>query len=258
MTHTALHQSQIKNLIMRGHSRLTRNQFTTRFDPTMARLARAVVPGAPHHVLQRGNPGQRIFATDQDYKDYLQLVTEGCDGAKVKILAYCLLPKQVQLILVPSSAKALRQALGEAHRRFTRAVNLRRSRDGGLFRGRFASFPMDNASLALCTRYVETAPARTKPAGKPKDWRWSSAGAHLKGKNDGVVDVKPVLDQEKNWKQALATPFTTAELKSIGASEHTGRPLGSLVFVKSLEKKLGRTLARQRPGPKPAAKARKK
>jgi putative transposase len=223
----------------------------------MARLARAVVPGAPHHVLQRGNPGQRIFATDQDYKDYLELVTEGCANAKVRILAYCLLPRQVQLILVPSSAAALRQALGEAHRRFTRAVNQRRTREGGLFRGRFASFPMDDASLPLCARYVETAPARTKPVSKLKEWRWSSTAAHLKGKSDGVVDVKPVLDAARNWKAALDTPFTPAELKAIAASEHTGRPLGSPAFVKSLEKKLGRTLARQRPGPKPAAQTAK-
>ena len=219
------------------------------------------MPGAPHHVLQRGNPGQRIFATDQDYKEYLQLVAEGCEEAKVKIVAYCLLPKQVQMILVPTSAKALRQALGEAHRRFTRAVNMRRSREGGLFRSRFSSFPMDKESLSLCARYVETAPARAKVTPKVKEWRWSSAGAHLKGKNDGTVDVKPVLDEAKDWKTALATPFTSAELKSIGASEHTGRPLGSAAFVKSLEKKLGRTLARQRPGPKPAmprAKAKKK
>ena len=220
------------------------------------------MPGAPHHVLQRGNPGQRIFATDQDYKEYLQLVSEGCEAAKVKILAYCLLPKQVQLILVPSSAKALRQALGEAHRRFTRSVNIRRSRDGGLFRGRFASFPMDRDSLALCARYVETAPGRAKVAAKPKDWRWSSAAAHLKGKSDGVVDVKPVLDETRDWKTELATAFTAAELKAIAASEHTGRPFGATTFVKSLEKKLGRTLARQRPGPKPAAarttKAKKK
>ncbi len=209
------------------------------------------MPGAPHHVLQRGNPGQRIFANDQDYKDYLELVAEGCAAAKVKVLAYCLLPKQVQLILVPNSPKALRQALGEAHRRFTRAVNLRRARDGGLFRGRFASFPMDAASLPMCARYVETAPVRARASAKAKDWRWSSAPAHLKGKNDGFVEVKTLLDEVKDWKTELATPFTAAELKSISASEHTGRPFGAPAFMKSLEKKLGRTLSRQRPGPKP-------
>jgi putative transposase len=117
---------------------------------------------------------------------------------------------------------------------------------------------MDAGSLVLCTRYVETAPARSKPASKPKDWRWSSAAAHLKGKSDGIVDVKPVLDAARNWKAELETAFTPVELKAIAASEHTGRPFGAPAFVKSLEKKLGRTLARQRPGPKPASAPRTK
>jgi putative transposase len=208
--------------------------------------------------LQRGNPGQRIFATDQDYKDYLALVAEGCASARVSVLAYCLLPKQVHLILVPHSPKALRQALGEAHRRFTRATNQRRSREGGLFRGRFSSFPMDQASLALVTRFVEQAPVRSRAAAKPGSWKWSSAGPHLKGKADGFVDVKSLGKSAGTWKTELAKPLTPAELKMIAASEHTGRPLGSAAFMKSLEKKLGRTLARQRPGPKPKAKKKPK
>lgn len=223
----------------------------------MARLARAVVPGAPHHVLQRGNPGQRIFAADEDYKEYLALVAEGCEAAGVTALAYCLLPKEVHLILVPKNAKALRQALGEAHRRFTRSVNMRRSRDGGLFRGRFASFPMDPASLAVCARYVEQAPVRARVAKTARDWRWSSAQGHLKGKGDAFVDGKAMAAAFKEWKSELATPLTATELKMIAACEHTGRPLGSETFVRSLEKKLGRTLARQRPGPKPKTKRSK-
>src|SRR5262245_51819467 len=146
----------------------------------MARLARAVVPGAPHHVLQRGNPGQRIFATNEDYRDYIELVAQGCANARVAIAGYCLLPKQVQLVLVPPNAKALRNALGEAHRRFTRAVNQRRERKGGLFRGRFASFALDKGSLPLVMRFVEQAPVRARAAKTAKDWRWSSAAAHLK------------------------------------------------------------------------------
>ena len=217
----------------------------------MARLARAVAPGAPHHILQRGNPGQRIFATEQDYREYLALVAEGCAAAKVGVVAYCLLPKQVHLILVPGSPKALRQALGEAHRRFTRAVNQRRSRDGGLFRGRFSSFPMDQASLPLVTRFVEQAPVRGRASPKAAAWKWSSAGAHLKGKADGFVDVKALGESAAAWKNELAKGIAPAELKMIAACEHTGRPLGSPAFIKSLEKKLGRTLARQRPGPKP-------
>ena len=219
----------------------------------MARLARAVAPGAPHHILQRGNPGQKIFASDQDYKDYIALVAEGCANARVGVLAYCLLPKQVHLVLVPQSPKALRQALGEAHRRFTRAVNQRREREGGLFRGRFSSFPMDQASLPVVVRFVEQAPVRGRAAAKAAAWKWSSAAVHLKGKGDDFVDVKGLGVGASAWKNELAKALAPAELKAIAACEHTGRPFGSPAFIKSLEKKLGRTLARQRPGPKPKA-----
>jgi putative transposase len=224
----------------------------------MARLARAVVPGAPHHVLQRGNAAQRIFQSNEDYREYIELVSAGCKRARVTVLGYCLLPKQVQLILVPPNAKALRNALGEAHRRFTRSVNMRRDRKGGLFRGRFASFPMDKPSLPLVMRFVEQSAVRSRASKNARDWRWSSAAAHLKGKADGFIDVKPLAKLAKTWKDALAKPLTSAELKSIAASENTGRPFGSATFIASVEDKLGRTLARQRPGPKPKAKSKRK
>ena len=209
------------------------------------------MPGAPHHVLQRGNRGQRFFATEGDYKEYIALLSEGCANARVTVVAYCLMPKQVHLILIPRDKDGLRAALGEAHRRFTRAVNQRRSREGNLFRGRFASFPMDEEALIVCARYVEQAPVRARLVERARDWRWSSAPAHLKGKNDNLVEVKALLDHADDWRVALAEPLSAQELKSIHANEGTGRPLGAPGFIKRIEKRLGRTLARQKPGPKP-------
>ena len=37
----------------------------------MARLARAVAVGIPHHVTQRGNARQDVFFTDRDREVYL-------------------------------------------------------------------------------------------------------------------------------------------------------------------------------------------
>jgi putative transposase len=117
---------------------------------------------------------------------------------------------------------------------------------------------MDQASLPLVTRFVEQAPVRGRAAAKAAGWKWSSAGAHLKGKADAFVDAKGLGKSASAWKVDLAKPLAPADLKIIAACEHTGRPLGSPAFVKSLEKKLGRTLARQRPGPKPKAKKKAK
>ena len=44
----------------------------------MARLARVVVPGIPHHITQRGNRRQATFFCDDDYAAYLELMAEWC------------------------------------------------------------------------------------------------------------------------------------------------------------------------------------
>ncbi len=42
----------------------------------MARLAHIVIPGAPHHVTQRGNRRLPIFFSDDDRQAYLRLVAD--------------------------------------------------------------------------------------------------------------------------------------------------------------------------------------
>jgi putative transposase len=51
----------------------------------MARLARVVAAGLPHHVTQRGNRRQPVFFGDDDYEAYRVLLAEGCHAAGVAI-----------------------------------------------------------------------------------------------------------------------------------------------------------------------------
>jgi putative transposase len=217
-------------------------------------MARAVAAGVPHLVTQRGNRGQPVFFGDDDYEIYKVLLAEGCRAAGVAVWAYCLTSGQVHLILVPSDEDGLRAALGETHRRYTRLVNAREDWRGYLWQGRFASFPVDNTWLLACARYVELNPVRAKLARRAHDWRWSSARAHLKGRDDALVRVKPLLERVDDWAAFLSEGLTEEEREAIRKGERTGRPLGAASFVKRLEKKLGRTLARQKPGPKPKKK----
>lgn len=223
----------------------------------MVRLARVVAAGLPHHVTQRGNRRQPVFFCDDDYATYLRLLAAGCAAADVAIWAYCLMPNHVHLILVPASEDGLRAALGEAHRRYTRTVNLREGWRGYLWQGRFASFPMDEAHLLAAARYVELNPVRAKLKRRARDWRWSSARAHLSGADDGVASVKPLLDLvpggAAGWAAFLRQGLRDDERDAIRAAERTGRPLGADSFTEDLERRLDRTLAKQKPGPKPAS-----
>src|SRR4030042_6340136 len=112
----------------------------------MARIARVVAPGYPHHVVQRGNRRQTAFFSDEDYETYLNLMAQWCDRCKVNVWAYCLMPNHVHLIAVPDSENGLRRAIGEAHRRYTRRINFREGWRGHLWQGRFGSFPMGEKS----------------------------------------------------------------------------------------------------------------
>jgi putative transposase len=218
----------------------------------MARLARVVAAGVPHHVTQRGNRRQQVFFGDEDYALYKELLAEGCRAAGAEVWAYCLMPNHVHLIIVPPAEDGLRAALGEAHRRYTRHVNDRKGWRGFLWQGRFASFPMDDAYLLNCARYVELNPVRAKRARRARDWKWSSARAHLAGKDDDLARVKPLLALAPDWADFLAAGLEKEPLEAIRRSERTGRPLGAASFVKRLERRLGRVLAKQKPGPKPA------
>jgi putative transposase len=219
----------------------------------MARLARVVAAGAPHLVTQRGNRGQKVFFADSDFELYKRLLAEGCRLARTTILAYCLLPDRVHLVLTPRDEDGLRAALGESHRRYTREINAREGWRGFLWQGRFASFPMDAAHLPACMRLVELAPVRDGLAKRARDWRWSSARAHLSGKDDGAIRLAPMPAQSGNWRDFLAGGASVEDCELFRTHESTGRPLGAPAFVGRLEKRLGRTLARQKPGPKPRA-----
>ena len=51
----------------------------------MARIARFVVPGLPHHVTQRGNRRERVFFGDDDYVLYRDLLADQCRITELRI-----------------------------------------------------------------------------------------------------------------------------------------------------------------------------
>jgi putative transposase len=215
----------------------------------MARMARVVIAGIPHHITQRGVRRMETFFDDEDYEMYLSLMREWCLSSGVEIRAYCLMPNHVHLIAVPDDKKGLARGIGEAHRRYTRYINFKKGWKGYLWQGRFASFPMDEDYLLASVRYVELNPVRAKLVKRAEDYRWSSARAHLDGKDDVLVKVRPMLDRVDNWKELLASGDQVL-FDELRLHERTGRPLGEDAFVERMSKLAGRALGKKKPGPK--------
>src|SRR5947207_402678 len=219
----------------------------------MARLARIVAPGLPHHVTQRGNRREPIFFEDDDQDIYRDLLAEQCQKARVEIWAYCLMPNHVHLIVVPDDEHGLARAIGEAHRRYTNFINARGRWIGHLFQARFASVVMDEEHLIAAARYVSLNPVRARLVQRAEDWPWSSVRAHLAGRGDGLVNVKPLLDRVSDFAALLRDGrFDENSFARIRDAETTGRPLATAEFVVQLERILGRRIARRAPGRKPS------
>jgi Transposase and inactivated derivatives len=218
----------------------------------MARIARIVVPGYPHHITQRGNRRQKAFFCDDDYRQYIDLMAEWCSRCGVDIWAYCLMPNHTHLVAVPLTENGMRKAIGEAHRRYARMINFREGWRGYLWQGRFHSFVMDERYLLAAVRYIELNPVRARLVVDPTAYLWSSARAHIEKRDDALVRVSPLLELIPDWNEFLKGELQEQEKKyqELRQHERKGRPLGSGLFIDKLEALLGKQLRKKKHGQK--------
>jgi putative transposase len=189
-----------------------------------------VVPGLPHHVTQRGNRREPIFLQAGDQEFYLRTLADQTRRHEVECWAYCLMPNHVHLILTPQRDDGLARAVGETHRRYTSYINDRHRLSGHLFQGRFASFAMDDGYFLRALAYVSLNPVRAELVDQPEDWRWSSVRAHLDGRDDSVVRVRPVLERGWDFAALLTEALrkersAEADYECFRSAASSGRPL---------------------------------
>jgi len=211
----------------------------------MARLPRVAIPDLPHHVTQRGNARQLVFAHDSDRTTYLQLLRQYFELYKVALLGYCLMSNHVHLIAVPRTATALSDALRHTHGRYAAYWNARLASSGHVWQGRFYSCPLDESHLWQALRYVELNPVRARMVSDAAQWKWSSAAAHCAGAPDGCLDMTrwQAHWNAAAWREYLAAGVPETAIDALRRSTHTGRPLGTPAFVAALEKSTLRLLA---------------
>jgi putative transposase len=221
----------------------------------MPRQARIVAPGLPHLVSQSGCGGAPIFFEAGDEDIYRDVLARELRRRDVEAWAYCLTPGRIRLILRPATAEGLSQAVGEAHRRYTNFVNVRAGWTGPLFQSRYASVAVDEPRLLAAARLVCLEPVRAGLARRPEDWAWSSVRAHLKGEDDGLVAVAPLLTRAGHFADMLVveTGDDDVDIAALRAAEIHGRPVGAPDFIADLERRLGRVLTVRKRGRPPKA-----
>ena len=72
----------------------------------MPRMGRVILPGYPHHIVQRGHNPQVVFAEPGDYRHSLDTPAEFKGVYGVDVYAWCLMTNQVHLLIAPRDEMA--------------------------------------------------------------------------------------------------------------------------------------------------------
>jgi len=213
-------------------------------------MPRAVATGFPHHVTQRGSGRRPTFLSDEDRLVYLDLLRRHRKQCDLRLWAYCLMPNHIHLLAVPGREDSLARTLGRTHADYARYWNARRDSCGHLWQARFYSCPLERDHVWTAARYIEVNPVHAGMVDDAERWPWSSAQAHIAGRDtSGLLELEPWAAEYDNarWLDVLRTGVDDdAWRQRLASATLTGRPLGSEAFVEELEQRLG---CRLRPKP---------
>jgi putative transposase len=208
-------------------------------------MPRAVLPGVPHHLTQRGVSRHDVFFSDAGRQVYLNLVAGAAEQFGVSLLGYCLMSNHVHWLVIPADGRSLARAFGSAHGRYAAYMNAALVRSGHFWQNRFFSCALDEPHTWAAMRYIECNPVRAGMVERAEQWPWSSAPARLgKSRLPEWLDVREWRDrfEAKRWREFLDPPTMSEAEHLLRANTYSGRPSGSAGFIESAERTLARRL----------------
>jgi len=154
----------------------------------MARLPRFVLPGHPQHVIIRGNNRDPIFNADEDYRFYLDKLTDAARKHQCDIHAYVLMTNHVHLIVTPHKEDGISKTIQMLGRYYVQYFNYTYHRSGTLWEGRYKACLIDSEAYTLtCYRYIELNPVRAAMVSHPAEYLWSSYRGNALGVHDKLL-----------------------------------------------------------------------
>ncbi len=141
----------------------------------MARAPRIDYPGMIAHVSNRGVARRPVFETRKEMRLFLALLAVQVRRGRIEVLAYALLLNHFHLLL-RSPVGELASSMQWVQSHYSRRFNLRHDRDGGLFKGRYHSSPVEfDEYFATVVRYIDDNVVRAGLADRSSAYEFGSA-----------------------------------------------------------------------------------
>jgi len=207
----------------------------------MPRIARIVGVGYPHHLVQRGNNRENVFLDRTDYQKYLFFLTKYSREKEISVLAYCLMENHVHLLVIPQEEEALAKMMQGVTLCYTQYFNRKEGRTGRLWECRYQSTVIDGERyLWAVSKYIESNPVRVGIVKRPEDYSYSSAKAHILGRQDPLLKESLFDKDEINqYRKLMKSEEDKKVLEEIRNQTRLGKPLGDEGFLESLSERLG-------------------
>jgi len=212
----------------------------------MPRSARIVIPDVPHHITQRGNHQEDIFLDDSDRETYIEIIRRQSVRHRLIIHGWCLMSNHIHLIATPPKEDSLARTIGQAHHLYSKAFNRKHGQTGHVWHSRYYSCALDSAHLVNAMIYVDRNPVRAGLVAMPRDWRWSSAAAHIDSTDPwDLIDMDwwKRFSDRAGWMDFIAREQAEQDVELLRRHTRSGRPLGDGKFVAWIERKLGYPVA---------------
>lgn len=219
----------------------------------MARLPRLTLPGYPHHVIQRGNNRQPIFAGAADCQMLLDLLDENAKKFAVAIHAYVLMGNHFHLLATPQTADGLPQMMQAVGRRYVRYFNDNQQRTGTLWEGRYKSTLIQtDRYLLACMAYIDLNPVRAGLVTRPQDYVWSSHGHYIGQRVDKLITPHALVwalgntpfAREAAYAELVQNGINSVQQAALTDSTLRGWALGDPDFVEKLQKTTSRRVTK--------------
>ena len=223
----------------------------------MARLPRLTLPGYPHHVIQRGNNRQSIFAKTADYQRLLDLLDDNARQFEVAIHAYVLMSNHFHLLVTPQSSDGLPQMMQAVGRRYVRYFNDSQQRSGTLWEGRYRSTLIQtDRYLLACMAYIDLNPVRAGLVAQAAEYPWSSHGHYIGRQMDKLVTPHPLVwalgntpfAREAAYAELVQAGVNPVHQSALTQATLSGWALGEPDFVADLQKRTQRRVAKGQAG----------